>query len=137
MPLTPGTLLGPYQLVSFIGAGASLLRQSGLSPGRHVPSEVHHARVSPPAQRPAGEPRPRAVAAIDDEGLGFLRPQTVRASKYARERDVRRTRDVPPGEFARRSYVEDRRGVAPGDPLQQRRRGDRVFPHGPDCTCGH
>ena len=102
-------------------------------------AEVGDAHVSPPAQRFAREPRARAVAAVDDDGLGFRRAQAVRSSEHARERDVHRTRHVPPGELARRSHVEDSRGIAAGDPVQQRRRRNRLLSHERDCTCrfGH
>jgi hypothetical protein len=89
------------------------------------------APVSPAPQCPGRERRPRAVTAVDNEGLGFRHGDAVGSSEQSRETDVHCTRDMSRRELGRRSPIEDSRCVAPIDPIQQSSRGDRPFGYAP------
>jgi hypothetical protein len=69
------------------------------------------------------------VAAVDDKGLRARHAYAFRSGEHARKRDVYGTRHVSRSEFGRRSYVEDHRGITPGDPVQQRHRRNCHLSH--------
>ena len=108
MPLTPGTRLGPYEIVSQLGQGGM---------GDRLPRARHEARARRRGQGPAAEPRrgPRRALPLRARGEGGRRPLATRTSSRSTTSAARRAPSTPRWSCsrARRSASACRTGALP------------------------
>ena len=78
------------------------------SPPRHVAGEAGDAREATAAQRRAGQIRPGAMTAIDDDRIVWSGAELARTPQDGPERDVDRSGNVATVVFGTRPHVEYR-----------------------------